>query len=285
MAHFARAVALVATSLHTAFYAPLWKAVVIPYVGRPPIYAVGRSANPPRVYVDVRGVYRVGTRWGRTPGNPLLADWSMAPHGGYARVTLTLRRPGGVRVFDNVRRHWLVLVPQAIVWSRPVARPHVAPKPHAKAVAHRPAGPVLGRADWDPWQRAIAIPYSGNAFPAYHLGTANHPPRVFVDFHAAGPRFPQKVAVKGQPGLLRFETASRGPKDTRVVLVFSHATPTRVENDRVRHEVLIVPQHAAVVHSSASHAAPHAQPPHSAPLATPTPTPAPAEQDPTLSAP
>ncbi|HEY9723677.1 MAG TPA: hypothetical protein V6D47_16820 [Oscillatoriaceae cyanobacterium] len=286
MAFLAQLAMLAATTLHTAFYSSVLKAVVIPYTGRPPVYAIGTAVNPPRVFLNVRASYGVGTRWGRAPGNLLLADWSMAPQSRVTtRVTLTMRHPGRVRVFDNVRRHWLVVVPQAAAWHAPRKRPTAKPKPHVKAkskpASHGAPAVRLGAARWDPWQRAIAIPYAGH-FPSFHLGTANDPPRAFVDFKATGLRYPQKVAVKGQPSLVRYEAASRGPDVTRVVLTFRQATPVRVQDDRVRHEVLIVPEHSTRQASHGHRAIAH----HATPARTPMPTEPPSgDQDPTLSAP
>ena len=271
MAFLARALLVAATTLLTAFSAPAANAAVYRHAG-----------------------HRVAVSWVRAPHSRF-----------HKRVTYMRRRPIRARVRPRISRRWLARKPHAIVrhaiWRRPVAKRRLMAmhkpmtkhrpiakrkwkaKPHAQVHAIR-----LGAARWDRWQRAIAIPYTGN-FPANHLGTTANPPRVFVDLKAAGPRYPQKASIKGQPSLIRFETASRGPDAMRVVLIFRHATPTRIENDRVRHEVLIVPeQQANRTHLAAVH---HSAPMHEPmPMNTATPFPMSTEapqgdQDPTLAAP
>lgn len=258
-----------ATTLSTAYYSPLWKAVVIPYRGAVPAYVLGApEGGPPRVYVDFHARYIVGTREGRVSGHPSLVRWAMAPRrAGKTRITLTFKQPTSVKVSHHPKERLLVLTP--------LSGAAAAPRPAATAPPPPPGGASLGRVRYDASRNAVVIPFKG-PFPQYRSETLANPPRIFFDFAATGARDPQRGAIAGHRSLVGFEKAYRDARTMRVVLTLRSPVAIDVKHDPVRHEILLVPRAAAPAPTPTPYRMPSAQPIEPTP---PTPT---YEGDPTL---
>lgn len=258
------------TTLGTAYYSSLWKAVVIPYRGPVPAYVLGTEDGPPRVFIDFNARYIVGTREGRVSGHPSLVGWAMAPRSASkTRITLRFKQLSSVKVTHHPRERLLVLTPQT---GAPSA---AAPRPAATAPPPPPGGASLGRVRYDAGRGAVVIPFKGQ-FPTYRSETLANPPRVFFDFEATGARDPQSGAIAGHASLVSFSKSYRDTKTMRVVLTLKSPTRIAVQHDPVRHEIVLVPQGSAPVPTPTPYQMPSAQPIEPTP---PSPT---YEGDPTL---
>lgn len=129
------------------------------------------------------------------------------------------------------------------------------------------AGAALARPRFDPSDRQLILPYTGEA-PAFVRGLLEGPPRIFLDFEASTRLVGASEELPNHPYFLRWAMAPRGADRTRLVLHLRSPLALTVAIDPRRKALVLLAEPSAARPTPAPR-------PTAAPSLRPTPAPSP----------